>query len=108
MLYRRCRFFCHRSSLYCKFLALLITGVTSVQEEGPAYGPSSYCPFHNNRNASFCCLAAEKTRNGTSIKGTRNRNTTRASGTQIHMGTKASQHDPRDILPGVDFSNTVI
>ena len=31
-------------------------------------------------------------------QGTRN-------GTQVQTGTKASQHDPHEILPGVDFAN---
>jgi hypothetical protein len=66
---------------------------------------TSCCPFHNNRTSAICCFAAEKLRN---TKGTRNKNTTRASGTQIGVGTKSSKHDPQDLLPGVDFSSSVI
>ena len=67
---------------------------------------TSCCAFHNNRTSAICCFAAEKTRNANSTKGTRNKNTTRAS--QIGGGTKSSQHDPQDLLPGVDFGGSVI
>jgi hypothetical protein len=48
-------------------------------------------------------MAPNLTRNGSkgTHLGTRN-------GTMNHMGTKASHHDPADILAGVDFKNTVI